>query len=235
MASAANPESRIDSYLARVRVALHGLPAREIDDILRELRGHIQEVGGSEGLEAALESLGDPVDLAMTYCAENRMVRAECSGSPLVILQGLRHASRTRAGRLTVTALYAFAYINVLTFWAAAIEKLFSPSRGGLWYTLGNIWSITLITGGNPPAGARELLGCWLVPIAATAGWLLHSHRRQGGAMVDRPLPLDESSRRGVKWASAGEPPGTESCADLMLFECLRTPSGLNKSMRRKK
>jgi hypothetical protein len=175
MTTAASVDPKIESYLARVRVALHGLPAPEIDDILRELRSHLAELAGKEGrgIESALQSLGDPVDLAETYRSENQMVRAECSGSPLVILQGLRYASRTRWGRVTATALYAFGYINVLTLWAAAIDKLFAPSRTGIWYTPGQIWSLTLITGGNQPAGARELLGWWLIPIVVILGWVL--------------------------------------------------------------
>jgi len=57
------------------------------------------------------------------------------------------------------------------TLWAGALEKLLAPSRGGLWYTPGDFWSTTLVVGGNPPAGARELLGWWLVPIALLVGW----------------------------------------------------------------
>src|SRR5262249_50003842 len=143
-----------------------------IEDILRELRSHTIELE-QEGrtVDSALQSLGDPVDLAGTYRAETQMARAECSGSPLVILQGLRHASRSGLGRVTATALYAFGYINVLTVWAAAIDKLFAPSRVGLWYVPGKIWSFALVTSGNAPEGAHELLGWWLVPIAALAGW----------------------------------------------------------------
>jgi hypothetical protein len=175
MATAGGLESRTESYLASVRAALRGLPEREIDDILRELRGHIAEVAGRDGseLETALQSLGDPVDLAKTYRAESQLVRAECSGSPLVILQGLRHASGSRLGRFAVTALYAFAYINVFALWAAALEKFFSPAKTGLWYTPGNLWSLTLVPGGEQPPRARELLGWWLVPIAVVVGWTL--------------------------------------------------------------
>jgi hypothetical protein len=168
-------DSKIESYLARVRTALRGLPQRELDDILRELRSHIVELSEQEGsgVEAALASLGDPVDLAKTYRAENRMVRAECSGSPLVILQGLRHATRSGWGRITATALFLFGYMNMAMLWASAIEKIFAPARGGLWYTPGDLWSLTLVIEGNPPAGARELLGWWLVPIALLLGWAL--------------------------------------------------------------
>ncbi len=99
------------------------------------------------------------------------MVRAQCSGSPLIILQGLRHASSGTLGRVTLTALYVLGYFGMGTLWAGALEKILAPSRGGLWYTPGDFWSITLVVGGNPPAGARELLGWWLVPIALLGGW----------------------------------------------------------------
>ena len=173
MIASTGAEARIQSYLARVRVALRGLPEHEIDDILRELRSHVDELADKEGsgVEAALESLGDPLDLAQTYRSENQMVRAQCSSSPLVILEGLRHATSGTSGRVTATALYVLGYFGMGTLWAGALEKLLSPSRGGLWYTTGDVWSITLVVGGNPPAGARELLGWWLVPIAVFAGW----------------------------------------------------------------
>jgi HAAS domain-containing protein len=173
MIASPRSEPKIERYLARLRVALRGLPDREIDDILRELRSHVDDLAGKEGsgVEAALQSLGDPLDLAQTYRSENQMLRAECSGSPLTILQGLRHASRGTLGRVTATALYVLGYFGMGTLWAGALEKLLAPSRGGLWYIPGDLWSITLIVGGNPPAGARELLGWWLVPITLLGGW----------------------------------------------------------------
>jgi hypothetical protein len=173
MIGSTGAEPNIDRYLAQVRVALRGLPEREIDDILRELRSHVNELAGQEGsgLEAALQSLGDPLDLAHTYRAENQMVRAQCSGSPLIILQGMRHASRGTLGRVTTNTLYVLGYFSMGTLWAAALEKLLAPSRGGLWYTPGDFWSTTLVVGGNPPLGAHELLGWWVVPITLLAGW----------------------------------------------------------------
>lgn len=173
MIASAGTEPRIDSFLARVRIALRGLPEREIDDILRELRSHVEELAGNEesGVEAALRSLGDPLDLARTYRSENEMVRAQCSSSPLVILVGLRHATMGTLGRTTLSALYVLGYFAMGTLWAGALEKLLAPSRGGLWYVPGDFWSTTLVVGGNPPAGARELLGWWVVPITLLAGW----------------------------------------------------------------
>ena len=186
MIASTGTEPKTERYLARVRVALRGLPEREIDDILRELRSHVDELAEKEGsgVEAALQSLGDPFYLAQRYRSENQMVRAQCSGSPLTILQGLRHASRGTLGRVTVTALYVLGYFGMGTLWAGAPETLLAPSRGGLWYIPGDFWSITLVVGGTPPAGARELLGWWLVPIALLAGWgvkYVSDRRRNGG------------------------------------------------------
>jgi hypothetical protein len=168
-------DSKIESYLARVRAALRGMPEREMDDTLRELRSHVVDLAGEgeTSVDAALQSLGDPVDLAKTYRSNNDLARAECSGSPLAILQGLRHASRSAIGRVTVGTCYFLGYFNVVTLWAAAIEKLLEPSRTGLWHTPGDLWSFKLVTFGAAPAGANEVLGWWLVPAAVAAGWVL--------------------------------------------------------------
>jgi len=161
----------LERYLMQVRAALRGLPEPEIDDILRELRSHIVEsAGDGTELAAALGALGNPLDLANTYRADNQMAQAECTCSPLVILQGLRHASRSRLGCFAVTALYCFAYTFVVILVSAAVIKLFAPAHTGVFYTPGNLLSFQLIGDGSPPPGANELLGWWLVPIGLVAG-----------------------------------------------------------------
>ncbi len=175
MRTHADSNSRIDSYLARLRAALRGMPEPEIDDILREIRSHIAELTAAEGsdVEAAIRSLGDPVDLAKTYRAENLIVQAECSGSPLVILQALRHATRTRAGRFTATLLYVTGYATVISLWREAVHGMFVPTRTGLWYTPGSAWPLMFATDGPVPAGSREVLGWWLIPALIVAGVIL--------------------------------------------------------------
>jgi hypothetical protein len=166
-------ESRVESYLDRVRTALRGLPERQIDDIMRELRAHAIELAEGKGIEVAFASLGDPVDLAKAYRAESEIIRAECSSSSLRILLGLRHANRTRAGRFLATVLYIFGYVYVVALWRAAALKLLFPSRTGMWYLPGDWKSLALRTNDNPPPGAHELLGWWLIPAAILAGWIL--------------------------------------------------------------
>jgi uncharacterized membrane protein len=169
MTTASHVESGTERYLSRVRVALRGLPDAEIADILRELRSHIVEIGeaGRLGEQAALASLGDPVDLAKTYRTDNLMTQAECVGSPLVILQGLRHASRSQWGRVAVSALYFFGYANVLSLWAAALDGLFTPSRSSWWVV-----------------PAYLVLG-WILQqaIDRTAQWWIRRYRRSNASL----------------------------------------------------
>ena len=166
-------ESVVENYLEQVRAALRGLPERQIDDILRELRAHSIELAEGRGIDAAFASLGDPVELAKAYQAESQIIRGECSSSTLRILLGLRHAGKTRAGRFLATVLYASGYVNVVTLWMVAADKLLFPSRTGLWYVPGNWTSLALRSNGSPSPGARELLGWWLIPAAVLAGWIL--------------------------------------------------------------
>ncbi len=56
-----------------------------------------------------------------------------------------------------------------------AADKLFFPSRTGLWYLPGDWTSLTLRTNGSPAPGAQEALGWWLIPAAILAGWILRS------------------------------------------------------------
>ena len=195
-------ESRVESYLDRVRMALRGQPERQIADILRELRAHAVELADGEGIEAALASLGDPVDLAKAYQAESQIVRAECSSSSLRILLGLRHAGRTRAGRFLATVLYVFGYVNVVTLWLAAADKLLFPSRTGLWYVAGDWKSLALRTNDTPPPGAHELLGWWLIPVAILAGWILRYLIDSGARWWLRRFRQSEGASHLVKFAN---------------------------------
>lgn len=193
IAATSSLDPRIENYLAKVRATLRGVPDGEVEDILRELRSHVDELAGGEGVEAALASLGAPGELANSYRAEKQLKRAECSNSPLVILAALRKATRTWAGRTGIMALYIFGYVNVIMFSIATADKVIWPARTGLWYTPGRPWATDVVLDGEHAAGARELLGWWLVPCALVAAlafkfvtdriarWWIARYRRSHG------------------------------------------------------
>src|SRR6476660_8838585 len=104
MATGDEAQQKIEAYLNRMRGRLRGLRAEERHEILEELRSHIVEkaaAGGMRGaaVDAALESLGRPEELAREYITDELLARAEVSRSPLRILDSLfRWASLSIVG-----------------------------------------------------------------------------------------------------------------------------------------
>ena len=99
----------------------------------------------------------DPVDLAKTYRAEIQIFQAECSGSSLQILLGLRQAGRSRTGRFLSVVLYVFGYANVVTLWLAK-PKWRKPSA---WpaakvapSSAANLWKTAVVV--RPPASEKS-------------------------------------------------------------------------------
>ena len=172
----------VERYLDRVRAALHGLPGAEIDEIVLELRGHIAErLDAGDDAGAALRSLGDPVALAREYRTDRVTTHAECTASPIAVLHSLLLLRRGSFTGWLVLALAAFGYAWALALGAASIEKILSPHDVGLWYTPGMLSVPRLMIDGPGPAGSRELLGWWFVPLGLAAAAVLFFLTRQLG------------------------------------------------------
>ena len=172
-----------ERFLDRVRTSLRGMPASEIEDIVLELRGHIAERSQMEGgTEAALRSLGDPAALAREYRTARVTARGECSTSPITLLHSLLLLRRESIAGWPVLVLAAFIYAWALALGAAAIEKIISPRDVGLWHRPGAASLPRITIDGPGPAGTREMLGWWFVPVAAVASaalFLLMRHFAQ--------------------------------------------------------
>ena len=176
----AGPDSDVERYLDRVRTALHGMPEAEIDEIVLELRGHIAErLDAGDHAAAALCSLGDPVALASEYRTDRITTQAECTASPIAVLHSLLLLRRGSFMGWLVFALAAFGYAWALALGAASIEKVLSPHDVGLWYAPGTM--PRLMIDGPGPAGTRELLGWWFVPLGLAAGAVLFFLTRRLG------------------------------------------------------
>lgn len=164
-------DAAVERYLDRVRAALRGLPGSEVDDILRELRVHIDERSASGyEIEAVLRSLGEPEDIAREYHTDHVTARAEGGHSPLAVLHSLVLLRRGSAVGWIVLGCTAFLYAWGIALVAAAIEKLLSPHDVGLWYRTGTVSIPRLTIDGAEPPGTRELLGWWIVPAGTVAG-----------------------------------------------------------------
>jgi uncharacterized membrane protein len=161
-----------DAYLLRLRAALRGLPDSEIEEILREIRGHILERqeggdrGDSERLPQILCELGSPEDIGALYRTEALVARARATFSPVLILgSAVRLATKSLIGFLSLM-LGLVGYVTAAGFLWCAGAKPFLPDRIGLWRSQYR-FSMGIIP---PSEHAQELLGWWIIPVGLILG-----------------------------------------------------------------
>jgi len=185
-------QQRIETYLSRLRQRLRGVNDQDAREIVEELRSHIMDKAASSGkvagdsageasgeltpaaVDAALAGLGSPEELASQYITDDLLAQAEVSRSPVRILKSLfRWASLSVAGFFVLLGSiggYFFGAVFVLV----AVAKLFHPRTAGLWVfpnASGDLEMSFRLGFGSTPAGGRDVLGWWIVPIGWLAGW----------------------------------------------------------------
>lgn len=172
---------QIDRYLDRLRQALGGLPAEEIEEIVREIASHIAERAAAvdplnaAGLERILGALGNPEALASLYQSRVMAARARTSTSPrLIFTTTLRWAGMSLAGVVSFL-VGLFGYVLGLGFLITPVLKLFHPDRVGLWVGP-HMWDLSM---GSLSAAdlarypAHEVMGWWLLPLGLILGPLV--------------------------------------------------------------
>lgn len=176
-------QQKVEAYLGRLRGRLRGMNESDAREIVDELRSHIVEratSGGAltaAGVEAALAALGTPEALAAEYMTCEVLARAEVSRSPWRVLDSLfRWASLSFGGFFVLLASIAGYFLGTIFILCAAL-KPFHPHTAGLWLIPSGAgdYVVSLRMGfEGAPAGSRDLLGWWIVPIGFMIGaWLL--------------------------------------------------------------
>lgn len=167
----ADQQTRIDSYLMSLRRCLGELPPEEVNEILREIRGHIlerAEAGGeltNEKLVSILRALGRPEDIAPLYHADAMVARARTSFSPVLILKTVMRWAMMSVAGFGTFLLGLIGYALALGFLTAAIMKPIFPDSVGLWAVNGVVLGVL----SSPPEGP-ELLGWWIIPVGLVLG-----------------------------------------------------------------
>jgi len=160
-------DEQVEIYLAKLREQLGGLPADDVEEILRELRGHIAErVAQSDSkrnaapVDAVLRQLGTPEQIGSLYRADALAAHARASFSPSLIIQAtIRWATRTAVGFLAFLAGMVGYALGVALI-VCAILKPFFPADVGLWISRhGMVLGAEL-----PRPHGHELLGWWIIP-----------------------------------------------------------------------
>jgi hypothetical protein len=162
-----------------LRGRLRGIPEQEVREIVDELRSHIMEKAAASGemtaagVDVTLAALGAPEELADQYMTDNLLARAEVSRSPLQILRSLfRWASLSVAG-FCVLLGSVVGYFFGAVFILVGMLKPFHPHSAGLWIFPNGSGECEMsfrLGFGSVPAGGRDLLGWWIVPIGWIAG-----------------------------------------------------------------
>jgi hypothetical protein len=181
MGESARDAGIIAAYLERLRAALRGLPEEQIRDIVEELRSHIADkLTGGTAAEAALESLGGAEEIAGEYLSVQRAAalgeRALVKRSAILTLGSLlRYASLSVAGFFALLGSLC-GYGLGLSLVGSALLKPLHPHTAGLWSVPaaeGGVGLSLRMGFGAAPAGGRDLLGWWIVPIGLVAGLML--------------------------------------------------------------
>ena len=179
MTISGDAQQRIEAYLGRLRQRLRSLNDEDAREIVEELRSHIiDKVTASgqataAGVDAALASLGSPEELASQYMTDDLLARAEVSRSPVRILESLFHWASLSVAGFFVLLGSVIGYFFGAVFILVALLKPFHPHTAGLWIfpgAGGDLETSFRLGFGSVPAGGRDLLGWWIVPIGWMAG-----------------------------------------------------------------
>jgi hypothetical protein len=173
-------QRKIEIYLGMLRARLRVLGNEEVKDIIEELRSHILEKSTANGeltdstVDAALEALGTPEELASEYMTDAALARAEVSRSPFQILAGLfRWASLSVAGFVVLVSSLVGYFLGV-AFILCALLKPIHPQSAGLWSfhdSSGDLQLSLRLGFGSTPAGGRDVLGWWILPVGLLVGF----------------------------------------------------------------
>ncbi len=183
MSMADDAQQKIAAYLGQLGQRLRGMNEGDRREIVEELRSHITDkasAGGevtAGGVDAAIAGLGSPEELAGQYMTDALLARAEASRSPVRILESLfRWGSLSVAGFFVLMGSVLGYFLGVV-FILVALLKTIHPHSAGLWILPDGTgdYQFSLRLGfGGVPAGGREVLGWWIVPIGLALGfWLV--------------------------------------------------------------
>lgn len=157
----------IQDYLQALARQLARLERADADEVLREIESHLHEAmtarrAAGEPVDAAqiLAGFGPPQQLAQQYVAHL------LQGSPPP--PGFRALQRIRqqVGDGLIWATAFAGYGSALALLLLAIAKAIAASGLGLWADASGQVAVLGVVD-PPPAGMRELLGWWLLPLAA--------------------------------------------------------------------
>lgn len=171
----------IETYLKGLTRALRALPASDRDEIVAEIRAHLDHRAREGRLAEAIKALRSPEVCARGFLEEIKIQDAFADGGPaktIGALVALASRRATAAAGLFVSVVF---FLVAAGFFITAGVEVVAPEKAGLW--IGEEQGVFILGAYDapappapgappPPAPPREVLGRWLLPVAAGLGVL---------------------------------------------------------------
>jgi len=168
---------KIENYLRGLSKALRTFPDRDRDDIVAEIRAHLEHRSGEGKLAEAMKSLGAPDECARSFIEEMKIQSAFADGGAVKTFGALLTLASRRATATAGLFVSLIFFLLAAGFAFTALAEIVVPDKAGFWVgpDSGSIMIGAIDappTPGAPlPPGApeppREILGRWLFPVAA--------------------------------------------------------------------
>ncbi|MFZ0820878.1 MAG: hypothetical protein WAM91_12475 [Candidatus Acidiferrales bacterium] len=166
----------VDDFLRRFRRGLTTLPSDIREDLVSEVRSHIEERLSQGKLDLA-SAFGSPEEYASRFVNEEALRSAVAGGRPWQLIGVL--LGRVRATAQVVFVILPLGVIEImgLVLAAAGVCKPFSPGHIGLFLRANGAFGLLGYI--SDPGSMHEVLGYAAMPIFIFGGLLLFwaSHR----------------------------------------------------------
>lgn len=161
-----NATDKIDGYMKPLARALRGLAEGDRDDIVREIRAHLEHRAGENRLDEALRALGTPEVCARGFIDELKLQTAFADAGPAKTFGALLALASRRVTASIGLFVSGVFYLLAFGFAWTGVMEIVMPEKAGLWVdATANIYAFGVLD--EPSATTKEVLGRWLIPAAA--------------------------------------------------------------------
>jgi uncharacterized membrane protein len=183
----------VEQYLRRLRLSLAALPEGERDEIVAEIRSHLEE-RQRRGASALLDGFDPPEVYASHFLSERALADALARGTSLALGRALLVGVRESLLSVLVVVPVALGMFVGVGLIACALLKPFFPAKVGLFCKPhGNVFFLGFSATAD---GANEILGWWAIPAFLVTGVLvLWAGNRALRALARRRLRGAEGRR----------------------------------------
>jgi uncharacterized membrane protein len=156
-----------DAYARALSRALHSLSDRDRDDIVNEIRAHLDHRTAEGKLAEAVKSLGSPEACARGFIEELKLQSAFADGGGARTFGALLALASRRATATVGLFFSGVFFVAAAAFVFVAFYELIAPEAVGLWSDPANgVFVFGVVEGVDSPT-LKGLLGAWMIPVSA--------------------------------------------------------------------